>query len=579
MLQVLEEAALRTLVLAALVKCSLWLLRIRRPQLLLSAWTVILAASLAMPALHWAIPLRLPIGSSLPSTILIGAADPQPQTSALEAPRPALEVKSQRPVEMRPWLETVYLAVSSILLLRLTVGLALSLRMMGKAGPVPLEWAANANIRISRYVAAPVTVANVILLPADAIHWPAAMRLAVLAHEHAHVARWDFAMLLLSQVNRAVFWFSPLSWWLHRRLAALAELASDDRAMEVTGDRPRYAEVLLEMARRSGPTLHGLAMARQATLRYRIERILDERVRADPVSPIQQVILAISATGLSIAVASPELNSALPPNVTALTEQQKPSAPPEAPLSLPAQAATDLPQSMLLLEPRVGMASKARQPSGHPVPTELSAVISRSRPLVRMTARPPARNFLDAQSSHVTRQPEPASNGQVAPKGSLGAEAVAARNTPLHPITSLDPANRSDAVAEHRQASTSRLVGYVPDRERPVLRLINNQICTGVYMPQRATGLVDSGLNLIRAKFFQDANGTPWLTFFPGGQTPVTQPVMVTHGEDKLTALNDVVFTMVPRSARHLDGFIKRSYGTIDFDCGTSDAHLFDGAS
>ena len=218
MLQALEEAALRTLVLAALVKCGLWLLRIRRPQLLLSAWTVILAASLAMPALQWAIPLRLPIGPSLPGTILIGAADPRPQPSALEAPRPALAVESQTPVAMRPWLETVYLAVSSILLLRLTVGLALSLRMMGKAGPVPLDWAANGNIRISRHVAAPVTVAHVILLPPDAIHWPAATRLAVLAHEHAHVARWDFAMLLLSQVNQAVFWFSPLSWWLHRRL-------------------------------------------------------------------------------------------------------------------------------------------------------------------------------------------------------------------------------------------------------------------------------------------------------------------------------------------------------------------------
>ena len=320
-------------------------------------------------------------------------------------------------------------------------------------------------------------------------------------------------------------------------------------------------------------------MARQATLRYRIERIVDGRVRAEPVSPLQQMILAVSAAGLSIAVASPKLRSALPSDVTALTEQQKPLAPSDVQLSFPAQAATDLPQSMLLLEPRIGMASKTRQPSGPPAPSELSAVISRSRPLVRTTARPLARNSLAAQSSHLARQPDSTSNGQVAPKGTLGAEAVAPGDMPPHLIGSLDAANRSDGAAEHRQASTSRLVGYVPDRERPVLRLINNQICTGVYKPQRAAGLVDDGLNLVRAKFFQDANGTPWLTFFPGGQTPVIQPVMVTHGEDKLTARSDIVFTMVPRSARHLDGFIKRSYGTIDFDCGGSDAHLFDGAS
>ena len=54
MLEFLGQAALRTLLLAAVVQLGLGLLRIKRPQLRLTAWTVVLAASLAMPALQWA---------------------------------------------------------------------------------------------------------------------------------------------------------------------------------------------------------------------------------------------------------------------------------------------------------------------------------------------------------------------------------------------------------------------------------------------------------------------------------------------------------------------------------------------
>ena len=183
-----------------------------------------------------------------------------------------------------PWLEIGYYLVAGFFLLRLSLGLALSLRLLARAVPVCPAWAGDTSIRISRDIAAPVTVAHVILLPWDAVNWPAGMRTAVLAHERAHLARWDFAMLVASQVNRAVFWFSPLSWWLHRRLATLAELASDDQAMATTGDRLGYATILLEMGRRSGASLRGVAMARPSTLRYRIERILG-RWRNDGLRP------------------------------------------------------------------------------------------------------------------------------------------------------------------------------------------------------------------------------------------------------------------------------------------------------
>src|SRR5262249_50107482 len=71
-----------------------------------------------------------------------------------------------------------------------------------------------------------------------------------------------------------IFWFNPLSWWLVRRLTELAEMISDDVAIAAIGDRPCYAEILLELARPVERASAGLAMARPRTVRLRIERIL-----------------------------------------------------------------------------------------------------------------------------------------------------------------------------------------------------------------------------------------------------------------------------------------------------------------
>jgi hypothetical protein len=81
-------------------------------------------------------------------------------------------------------------------------------------------------------------------------------------------------VLLLAVLNRAVFWFSPLAWWQLARLADLAELISDDAAIEVVRDRPCYAGILLDVASSGQRAPAGLAMARSRTVPRRVERIL-----------------------------------------------------------------------------------------------------------------------------------------------------------------------------------------------------------------------------------------------------------------------------------------------------------------
>jgi hypothetical protein len=99
-------------------------------------------------------------------------------------------------------------------------------------------------------------------------------RKAVLAHEGAHVAHGDFYVLLLASLNRAVFWFSPFAWWHLARLAELAEIISDARAIDVLEDRVSYAEILLDLMQHVRQAPAGLEMARTCTVYARVERIL-----------------------------------------------------------------------------------------------------------------------------------------------------------------------------------------------------------------------------------------------------------------------------------------------------------------
>ena len=120
---------------------------------------------------------------------------------------------------------------------------------------------------MSNVIAGPVTFGSTILLPPQCFDWDLRKRQAVLAHEGAHVANRDFYVLLLASLNRSVFWFSPFAWWHLTRLAELAEIISDARALEVVEDRLSYAEILLDLAQHVRRAPAGIEMARACTVR------------------------------------------------------------------------------------------------------------------------------------------------------------------------------------------------------------------------------------------------------------------------------------------------------------------------
>ena len=349
MLALLLESALRSLLLGGAVWLGLKLLRVKNPHAHMTAWTLVLVASMAMPALMRLVTVTIPDAPPAPLAQIIwpapavappaveqapkapGAVVSAPgyaEDDALSSLRETIDVVHRRDLDWSAMATGIYALVAGMLLVRLIIGVALTWRLTRAARPVRACWAAGNDVRVSEVVGVPVTFGSTILLPSEYVAWSTAKRRAVLTHERAHVAHADFYVLLLAALNRAVFWFNPFAWWQFVRLAELAEIISDDAALEALEDRPRYAGILLDVARRRHRAPAALAMARPATVGRRVERILAAREAPARANWRQRLLVAgallplVAASALTIAhgtpVAQPEPPTAQLPGDSSL---------------------------------------------------------------------------------------------------------------------------------------------------------------------------------------------------------------------------------------------------------------------
>ena len=343
MVELLLESALRSLALGGIVWLGLALLRVRNPHAHMTAWTVVLIGSLAMPLLMHRLTLTIPaLPPSSPAVAALTSAlssppdvvsSPAPAPSSVVSPPalPPVESTDAPPAllpaiidpphasprrepsvsfDWRSFVTGIYALVAGVLLLRLFTGLVLTWRMARAARPIHESWTGGTDVRVSDAVGVPVTFGSTVLLPPEYARWSPVKRGAVLSHEGSHVAHGDFYVLLLAAINRAVFWFNPFAWWQLVRLAELAEIISDDAALEMLEDRPSYADILLEVASNIQRAPAAIAMARACTVRQRIERILagtaaparmDWRKRA-LIAAVLAPLVAISAGSIAFGV-------------------------------------------------------------------------------------------------------------------------------------------------------------------------------------------------------------------------------------------------------------------------------------
>lgn len=122
-------------------------------------------------------------------------------------------------------------------------------------------------------------VRPVLLLPAATLLGLSAEQLgAVIAHELAHIRRYDYLVNLLQMLIETVLFYHPAVWWISNRIREERELCCDDVAVSVCGDAAGYARALaaLERMRAVAPGLAASTAlaAKGGSLLYRIERLL-----------------------------------------------------------------------------------------------------------------------------------------------------------------------------------------------------------------------------------------------------------------------------------------------------------------
>jgi beta-lactamase regulating signal transducer with metallopeptidase domain/predicted nucleic acid-binding Zn-ribbon protein len=372
----LANSAARALVLSLIVALALVAFRVKSTPLRLFTWTAVLYAALAMPLLQWMLPslpihepaflqfeIRPPAAAhQAPATRVATAeriaatanppAETYTQSQSFPENVPALArvstlsatttpaTSSARSRSKLPWnalAGAIYLLTTLIFLARFFVGLWFSRRLKQAAQTIrdPLlnsKLACRARATAlnsiphaaeSNFISVPLTLGalrSTILLPTDWREWDEGKLDAVLAHEVSHVARRDPLTQRISLLHRAIFWFSPLAWWLDRHLAELAEQASDEAALYCGADRKDYARTLLaffESLQKSSQRVRwqGVAMAKagQAEARSaeeRLERILSWKgaVTMGMKKSIAALVLALAVPLIFVAASARPVN-------------------------------------------------------------------------------------------------------------------------------------------------------------------------------------------------------------------------------------------------------------------------------
>lgn len=100
---------------------------------------------------------------------------------------------------------------------------------------------------------------------------------AVIAHELAHIRRYDLLVNMLQRVIESLLFFHPAVWWVSRQISNEREQACDELVLTVEPSRARYADALVRMAELSlqcgQPPLQALAATGTSTTAFK-QRVL-----------------------------------------------------------------------------------------------------------------------------------------------------------------------------------------------------------------------------------------------------------------------------------------------------------------
>lgn len=386
-------------------------------------WLAALGALLALPALR----LVVPAWRVLPDVRVAVTAPRTSQAAPVaEAGAPAASVADESlraepappaaraPVDLPRLALALWAAGAALLLLRLAWGMLRVRWLERRATEVDDgEWVRLADalsrrlglgriVRLLRHEGARVPMTwgvlrPVVLLPAEADGWDDERRRVVLAHELAHVGRWDALTQWVGHLATALFWFHPLVWVAAHRLRQERERACDDAVLQI-GTRPAvYAAHLLTLVRalgRAPAPPAALAMARRSQFEGRLLAILDAAAQRGGTSRALGLGIATGALAsvvalVAVAPAAGDVADAgarrVEPGVHMPSERQLLVAP-DAAVTVPEPEATAGPDP--LAEPAPQDTGRARLVRALAAADDLGTDAEKRRAVLRVLADP-----------------------------------------------------------------------------------------------------------------------------------------------------------------------------------------------
>lgn len=117
-------------------------------------------------------------------------------------------------------------------------------KRLGMAAAPSIAWCERVTVPVVIGILKPL-----ILLPTSLAAGMAPQQLeSLLAHELAHIRRWDLVVNLLQRMLEAILFFHPAVWYVSRRVSVERENACDDLVVSVGWQRVQYADALVRMA-------------------------------------------------------------------------------------------------------------------------------------------------------------------------------------------------------------------------------------------------------------------------------------------------------------------------------------------
>ena len=206
------------------------------------------------------------------------AAQPNAVQSIIRPPDSRLRVAEPWLARQRGLIVIAWLAGICFMATRLLLGAIGVCTLARRRKPIPPELAYLVE-RLSRqlafHVRPPVHVVErisqavaagifkpMVLLPASWIcKLPSEVLEAVIAHELAHLRRWDLPINFMQRVVETVLFFHPAVWWCSRRLRIEREMCCDELAQAAVGNRLVYAKALAYLAHQQSSSVESLLAA------------------------------------------------------------------------------------------------------------------------------------------------------------------------------------------------------------------------------------------------------------------------------------------------------------------------------